>query len=94
MKLIVAESVIDEHKGGIARKAGYRVRFEHSDGKIITTDYFPERDEPSLEGLENAWSIADAFAQATKDKYFNVYVVTGDYCPVDGFAERALNRRL
>jgi hypothetical protein len=74
-------------------RMGYRVHFEKREGAILASDYFPERDEPSIQNVEEAWDLAEKFASIDPSRYVNVYVVQAfDWVPVPDYNKRALNR--
>lgn len=75
------------------RAAGYFVHFEEREGGMLRSDYFPERDEPSIADEEDAWKLAQKFAGTHPSRFVNVYVVSGyDWTPVNGYNARMLNR--
>lgn len=89
MKMAEAKKVIYEGM----KPRGYRVSFERVDGRILTTDHFPERDEPLIEHEEEAWQLAAQFAQATTGKCVNIYVVDNKWSPVPGYVNRRIENR-
>jgi hypothetical protein len=72
---------------------GFRVHFEIREGGILTTDYFPARDEPMIKDLRLASDFAKRFAMAVdKEKYVNIYVVDETYSPVPGYQDHIINK--
>lgn len=83
---------LSDAKALIAGSAGYRVHFEKRGDGMLTSDHFPERDEPPIADLVEAWKLAEAFAKVDPERYVNVYVVSGyDWSPVENYVERRLN---
>ncbi len=73
--------------------AGYRVSFEKREGGMLYSDHFPDRDEPPIVTLDDAWRLAEDWAKVDPNTYVNVYVVNAlDWVPVDGYNDRKLNR--
>src|SRR4051812_11984088 len=71
---------------------GYRVHFERREPGMLASDYFPERDEPAIAEVEDAWRLAEKFAQLDPSLFVNVYVVSAyDWTPVEGYRSRLLN---
>lgn len=89
MKTIEAMSIISDTK----RPSGYRVSFEHVDGGILRSDFFPDRGEPLIETEEEAWCLARLFAARTRGKCVNIYVTDDKYCPVSGYKNRMFENR-
>jgi len=67
---------------------GYRVGYEHTDGRIRTTSAFPDftgpnGGEPAFETLEQAWDMAYKFAATApndeRNRYCNITVVDGRF---------------
>lgn len=78
--------------GLMRRAAGYRVHFERREDGMLCSDYFPERDEPAIAELDDAWRLAGEWAKVDPTLYVNVYVVSGyDWVPVDDYLDRRLN---
>lgn len=77
----------------LMRKAtGYRVHFERRGDGMLYSDHFPERDEPPIAELEDAWKLAAQFANVDPTRYVNVYVINAlDGAPVDDYQLRTLN---
>lgn len=75
MKLNEAIKIIEE------RNKGYRVHFEHVQGKILVADYFPDSNEVPFKNTFEAWGYAIKFAEATVGKCVNIYVVDEKFSP-------------
>jgi hypothetical protein len=92
MKMSEAKEIID----GKHLRLGYCVHFEVRERGMLRSDYFPDvrAGELGLETEEEAWRMAADFARAPqKHEVVNVFVVRArDFAPVDGYAERTLNR--
>jgi hypothetical protein len=85
MKLAEAKRLMRE-------AAGYRVSFERREGGLLVSDFFPDRDEPTIPSLDEAWKLATEFAAVDPSHYVNVYVIVGhDWTPVEGYQSRKLN---
>lgn len=89
MKLKDAKRIIFEGM----KPRGYRVHFERVEGRILASDYFPERGEPLIEHEEEAWTLAMQFAAATVGNKVNIYVVDERWSPVPGYEKRKINNR-
>lgn len=77
----------------IADTAGYRVHFEKRAGGMLASDYFPERNEPAIKSLEDAWTLAGQWAGVDPDIYVNIYVVYAhDWTPVSNYNLKKLNQ--
>jgi hypothetical protein len=88
MKLEEAMQVIN------AKSKGYRVIFEWVMGTILSTDYFPDRNEPPIETEEEAWRLAILFAENTVGKAVNIYVCHANtYMPVRGYEDKIIKNR-
>lgn len=85
MKMLDAKKLME-------KAAGYRVHFERRNGGMLESDYFPERDEPAIVDLEDAWKLAAQWAKVDPQVYVNIYVINGfDWCPVPNYQQRRLN---
>lgn len=75
---------------------GYMVSFERSDGRFLTSDYFPDKHagEPLIETEEEAWELAQRFAANTTGRYVNVYVVDRNFAPVPNYKQKIIKNRL
>ena len=76
-------------------KSGYMVHFEHKEGAILTSDYFPDpyAGEALISTEKHAWALARAFAEKTVGEYINIYVIDSTHCPVKGYKEREIINR-
>lgn len=71
---------------------GYRVHFERRENGMLASDYFPERDEPAIADLEEAWKLAASWSRVDLHAFVNIYVIKAfDWTPVTGYDERKLN---
>lgn len=93
MKMTEVADVIKTYKDHMKRPKGYRVHFEKFDGKFLTTDYFPESNEPLIHDEDDAWTMALQFAEATTGRCLNIYVVDQDWNPVPGYTLRKIENR-
>lgn len=90
-----AMKIIDDHERMVREPPGYMVSFEHVDGAIFRSDYFPDKHagEPLIKTEADAWEIAKRFNDATGSDYVNIYVVDHVFHPVEVGWEKTLNRR-
>ena len=85
MKMAEARQLLVAHNG-------FRIHFERREGGMLCSDFFPDRDEPAIVELEDAWKLAREFAAVDPSKFVNVYVIQAwDYAPVAGYLSRKLN---
>lgn len=83
---------IKDAKAIMRTRAGYRVHFERRADGLMHSDYFPERDEPPIAELDDAWKLAAQWADVDPSVYVNVYVIYAhDWTPVDNYRTRRLN---
>jgi hypothetical protein len=83
---------ITEARELMRKAAGYRVVFQKRAGGMLESDFFPDRTEPAIVDLEDAWNLAAQFATVDPTLYVNIYVVHAhDSTPVDGYARRKQN---
>lgn len=86
MKLSEAEALM-------VGAGGYRVSFEKREDGMLTSDYFPARDEAPIRSIHEALALAQRFAGVDPSIYVNVYVIHAhDWTPVNGYDQRILNR--
>lgn len=70
------------------KPTGYMVWFEYKkNGRFLGSDYFPDKGkgEQLISTEEEAWALATQFANKSKGKYTNIYVVDQDFMPVPGY---------
>lgn len=92
MKLATALQIIDQIHPTVLPK-GFRVSFEHREGHMLASDFFPDRDEAPIETEKEAWQLAAWFAEKAPVNFVNIYVVNAKtFLPVDGYRERMLRR--
>ena len=85
MKILHAKKLMQQN-------AGYRVHFEKREGGMLASDFFPDRDEPPIIDLEDAWKLAEGWSKVDANIYVNVYVTNAlDSCPVENYQLRRLN---
>lgn len=67
--------------------SGFMVSFEWIEGSILRGDHFPDKHarEKLIETENEAWDLARKFADATKGKTCNIYVIKNDFVPVNGY---------
>ena len=89
MKLSEALEIIDD------KPKGFMVSFECKLGRILTSDYFPDKHagEPLIETEAEAWELARSFAEKTKGKYINIYVINHEFSPVPGYESKKIENR-
>lgn len=73
----------------------YMVSFEWKEGGMLRSDYFPDKHagEALIATEEEAWILAQKFADKTKGDAVNIYVVGSDFTPVDNYEERFIKNR-
>ena len=89
MKMSVANKIIEQ---GPSLK-GYRVSFEKKEGALLFSDYFPEEDELMIPTEDEAWEIAQKFAEKSHGTYVNIYITDQDYNPVKGYQTKRIRNR-
>jgi hypothetical protein len=72
---------------------GYRVIFEHVEGCILRSDYFPDKDEQPLPTAEDAWTLAQRFAVQTRGRCVNIYVADQSWNLVPRYRHREIENR-
>ena len=80
---------------GMQRKKGYMVSFEHSDGRFLNSDYFPNKNagEALIATEAEAWHLARLFAAQTNGRCVNIYVMGSDFSPVPGYEKQLIKNR-
>jgi hypothetical protein len=76
--------------------SGYCVHFEHAGDGLLRSDHFPEvrNGEAPISTEDEAWELAGMFADATRGKCVNLYVVNADnFVPVMGYRDRYIYNR-
>jgi len=91
MKMQEALNII----GNLKKEPGYMVSFEHVEGAILRGDYFPDKHagETLIASEDEAWQLAEAFAEATRGKCVNIYVIDSGFNPVEGYEARTVENR-
>lgn len=76
------------------KEAGFMVSFEVRERSILRSDHFPDKHagEELIETEEEAWELARKFANATDDKYVNIYVTDHTFSPVRGYDSKTIRR--
>jgi len=82
MKYEEALKIINE-----GMSSGFMVSFEWKIGGILRSDYFPDKyvGEELIESEKEAWILAKRFANSTKGKCINIYVIDSNFTPVEGY---------
>jgi len=78
---------MQEALGVIETRSGYIVHFERRHPVGLESDHFPEVrvGEPPIATEGRAWELARRFADASRGRYFNIYVCwASDFTPVHG----------
>lgn len=82
MKLCEAMSIIEHGRVG-----GFRVQYEYVDDRFRTYSCFPAVTtrpvEPEIESEEEAWRLAEQFAERAPAGYENITVTGSDNRPID-----------
>lgn len=65
----------------------------HTSGSILATEYFPDKDagEELIQTEDEAWDLAEQFAEKTKGEYIDIYVVNSSFTRVDD--KKIINNR-
>ena len=74
---------------------GFMVSFEERGNGLLKSNHFPERrsGEDLIETEEEAWDLANKFANATDvSKYVNIYVTDASYKPVKGYEQKIIRK--
>ena len=92
MKMQKALDIINGH---LMQKRGYMVSFYHKDGRILSSDYFPDKHagEDLIPTEREAWNLARAFANRTTGRCINIYVVDESFRPVPGYSTHMIANR-
>ncbi|MFH1648574.1 MAG: hypothetical protein ABIA11_02500 [Patescibacteria group bacterium] len=86
MKMSEANKIIER---GPSLK-GYRVSFEKKTRALLFSNYFPEDDEPMIPTEDEAWEIAQKFAEKSRGIYVNIYITDQSYNPVKGYQTKII----
>lgn len=91
MKIEEAMAIIQ----GKAAPQGFMVEFEHAGDGFLRGDHFPDKHtgEPLIPTEDEAWELARKFAQKTKGKCVNIYVVKSDFSPVLDYEQKMIENR-
>lgn len=87
MKMAEAMSIIND------KPPGYMVSFErHHEGCKLSSDHFPDKHagEKLIETEQEAWRLAQRFADKMGNRIVNVYVIGSDFVPVLGYRNRII----
>ena len=73
---------------------GFMVEFEHRANGMLYSKHFPDKHagERLIKTEKKAWEIARMFEQISHEDYVNIYVIKEDFCPVEGYEEKILNK--
>jgi hypothetical protein len=75
------------------QSSGYRVHFERREDGLLCSDFFPDRDEPPIADLHDAWELARKWSLVDPERYVNIYVISAyDWVPVEGYQRQKHNR--
>ena len=87
MKIEEAKSIINKVEGN-----GYMVTFERAEKGLLYSDHFPDKHagEELIPTRGEAWTMAAQFAENTKGKYVNIYVVDSGFMPVNGYKDNII----
>ena len=79
-------------KAMMTKAHGYRVTFEERKDGMLCSDFFPERGEPPIAELDEAWELAEKWAKVDPDRFVNIYVINGlNWSPVPDYQRRMFN---
>jgi len=82
--------IINDHQN-----KGYMVSFERKRDGFLDSHVFPEKlaGEELIKTEEEAWDLARQFADATKGRCVNIYVVDNNFSPVAGYENKKIINR-
>ncbi len=88
MKIEEALKIIEDHE------SGFMISFELREGRLLKSDYFPDKHagELLIKTEEEAWELAERFADATDESYVNIYVIDHTFSPVTRYSEKVLKK--
>lgn len=91
MKFQDAKDIIS----GKSNKIGFMVHFEHVEGGMLKSDYFPDKHagERLIETEGEAWELARKFAKKTRGKCVNIYVIDEHFSPVKEYKNKEIKNR-
>jgi len=74
---------------------GFMVSFEWVRGGMLVSDHFPDKKagEDLIDSEEDAWNLAKMFAEKTKGRTVNLFVISSDYRPVASHDEMYIKNR-
>lgn len=87
------QDAVDIIRNGDISPKGCRVHFEWIRGRMLESDYFPDRNEEMITSEYLAWFLAEKFARATYGLCVNIYVVDENFMPVPDYEKRRINNR-
>ena len=89
MLMAEAQAIID----GVG--LGYMVSFGWVEGSCLRLDFFPDKHagEDLIPTEEEAWLLAERFAEKTKGRAVNIYVMDATFSPVAGYEDRSIKNR-
>lgn len=90
MKYYEALKIINEDMN-----LGYMITFEWKKNGMLYSDHFPDKyaGEKLIETEEEAWVLARKFAEKTKGKIVNIYVIHKDFTPVKNYKDQYIENR-
>lgn len=76
------------------KEKGYMVSFEVRKNGVLGSDYFPDKhaNELLIPTEEEAWNLAERFANATGSEVVNLYVIDHTFSPVKGYTNKILKK--
>ena len=88
MKMSEAQKIIDG-------PPGFMVHLEWKKNGMLRSDYFPDKHagEDLIKTETEAWILAGLFAEKTKGKAVNIYVIQSDFAPVPGHRQKLIKNR-
>lgn len=92
MKLQAALDLIEQGKKYQECPPGFMVNYQHKEGVILCSGHFPDKHggEPLIPTEDEAWALAEQFAAFAPSDYVNIYVIKGNFVPVENYKERKL----
>ena len=74
------------------KEKGYMVSFEVLERGMLRSDHFPDKHagELLIPTEEEAWILAEKFANSTGSDVVNIYVIDNTFSPVKGYDKKKL----
>jgi hypothetical protein len=72
------------------KEKGYMVSFEVRERGVLRSDHFPDKHagELLIPTEEEAWILAEKFANSTGSDVVNIYVIDNTFSPVKGYDKK------